>query len=329
MNAVHATLAPATWQQAMAGAYTAAEDLLRDLGLDPGNAGPPVAGFPIRVPRGYAARMRRGDARDPLLLQVLPQLQEFDDVAGYTTDPVGELASIRQPGLLQKYAGRVLVVTTGACAVHCRYCFRRAFPYGDHLSGRQLDTLLDDVRADASIREVILSGGDPLSLSDRRLAALLGAIEQIPHVQRIRLHTRAPIVLPERVDAGLSAVLAGLRKPLVTVLHCNHANEIDDRVAAGARVLRRYSATLLNQAVLLRGINDTPDALVTLSEALFGIGVLPYYLHQLDQVAGAAHFSVSDRRARVCVARAAARLPGYLVPRLVREIPGAKAKTPL
>lgn len=324
-----ATTGAPAWQRAMAAAYRRREELLADLGLDAADIDTAIPDFPMRVPRGYARRMHRGDPQDPLLLQVLPQAREYHAVPGFTDDPVGDLASARHPGLLHKYAGRALIITTGACAVHCRYCFRRSFPYQASLPDSTFTGVLTELRDDPSVHEVILSGGDPLSLSDRRLGALLQALDMIPHVQRIRLHTRTPIVLPERVDAGLLQIFEPLQKPLITVLHCNHANEIDASVTGAIAGLRAHSATVLNQSVLLRGVNDSADALVTLSESLFAAGVLPYYLHQLDPVAGAAHFAVSDARARACLAAAAARLPGYLVPRLVREVPGAEAKQPL
>ena len=324
-----ATIGVPAWQRAMADAYRRPTELLADLGLDAGDLDAAIPEFPLRVPRSYATRIRQGDPRDPLLLQVLPQARERHAVPGFTDDPVGERSSARQPGLLQKYAGRALIITTGACAVHCRYCFRRSFPYQDSLPHSAFTAILDELRDDPHIHEVILSGGDPLSLSDRRLAGLLQRLDRLPHVRRIRLHTRTPIVLPERIDAQLLQVLQQLRTPLVTVLHCNHANEIDAAVTAAIAGLRAHSAMVLNQSVLLRGINDSADALVALSESLFAAGVTPYYLHQLDPVAGAAHFVVSDARARACVAAAAARLPGYLVPRLVREIPGAEAKQAL
>lgn len=317
------------WQQALADAYTQPARLLADLGLRHLGKQVIMPDFPLRVPRGYVRRMRHGDPRDPLLLQVLPQASELNEVPGFTADPVGDLASVRLPGLLQKYAGRALIVTTGACAVHCRYCFRRNFPYQDNLPRGQYTELLAALRDDSSIREVILSGGDPLSLSDRRLSMLLQGIDDIPHVRRVRLHTRTAIVLPERVDDGLLTALSSLRTSLVTVLHCNHANEIDSEVAAAIAQLRECSVTLLNQAVMLRGVNDSAAALVSLSETLFATGVLPYYLHQLDAVHGAAHFAVSDDTARACLAEAAARLPGYLVPRLVREVAGADGKLPM
>mgnify|MGYP001821727743 CR=1 FL=1 len=318
------------WQLALAEAYTDPAALLADLGLaDHGIDVAEATRFAMRVPRAYARRMRHADPRDPLLLQVLPRQAESEEVPGFGTDPVGDLASARRPGLLQKYAGRALIVTTGACAVHCRYCFRRAYPYQDNLPDSQFAGVLEELRDDPGLTEVILSGGDPLSLSNRRLGLLLTQLDAIEHVRRIRLHTRTPIVLPERIDSGLLSSLAAARTPVVMVLHTNHANEIDDAVTDAIRQLRKHCVALLNQAVLLRGINDSASALSRLSENLFAAGVLPYYLHQLDPVSGAAHFAVTDDRARECLRGAAAQLPGYLVPRLVREVAGAEAKLPL
>jgi len=330
MRSAQEQLSQSSWQQAMADAYTRPADLLQDLGLDPLTRDAAVTAFAMRVPRSYAARMAHGDPHDPLLLQVLPGRGELLAAPGFTADPVGDLNSIRAPGLLQKYAGRALIITTGACAVHCRYCFRRDFPYGEQLAGRKrLAALMERLREDESITEVILSGGDPLSLTDDRLHELLQGLDQLPQLRRVRIHTRTPIVLPERVNNSLIEVLQQLRKPLVTVLHCNHANEIDGQVSRAISLLKQCSASVLNQTVLLKDINDSAPALVNLSEKLFTAGVLPYYLHQLDPVAGAAHFAVSDTRARACLRAAAARLPGYLVPRLVREQAGAAAKSPL
>lgn len=329
MSAAGNKLQAPNWQRAIAEAYTQPAELLRDLGLDPAAAWADRR-FAMRVPRSYAARIRRGDPRDPLLLQVLPRAEEGLPAAGFVDDPLDELATARQPGMLQKYAGRALIVSTGACAVHCRYCFRRAFPYREHLSGRRgFADIIDALQRDRAVTEVILSGGDPLSLSDQQLGELLDGLDAVRHLSRIRVHTRTPIVLPERVDAGLLRILARVDKSLVVVLHCNHAREIDAAVRASVRALRQTTTTLLNQSVLLAGVNDSVAALVDLSETLFDAGVLPYYLHQLDPVSGAAHFSVSDARARELVARVAAKLPGYLVPRLVRDVPGAAAKMPL
>ena len=286
--------------------------------------------FPLRVPRGFVARMRRGDPRDPLLLQVLPLGTELNEVPGYGADPVGDLAAKTGRGLLRKYAGRALLVTTGACAVNCRYCFRRHFPYDEENASRDgFGPPLDAIRADSSIHEVILSGGDPLTLSDRRLSILFEGLQAIAHVRRVRLHSRLPIVLPERIDRGFIDAWSALPLQKVAVVHVNHAREIDASVRAAIAELRATGTTVLNQAVLLRGINDRVADLVDLSEALFDAGVLPYYLQALDPVAGAAHFDLPLATARRLIAEVAACLPGYLVPRLAREDPGAPAKTML
>lgn len=321
------------WQQELARAYTRVADLLADLALPALAESLPediLLRFPLRVPRGFAARMRRGDPADPLLAQVLPRSAEALPAPGFVADPVGDLASLRAPGLLQKYQGRALLIATGACAVHCRYCFRRNFPYAEQaLGGARLDAAIAAVASDPSLEEIILSGGDPLCLTDHRLVQLLQRLDRLPGLRRLRLHTRVPVVLPERVNPPLLAALAGLRKPVAVVLHCNHANEIDGAVAAAAAALREAGASLLNQAVLLRGVNDTVAAQAALAERLFDAGVLPYYLHQLDPVAGAAHFAVADADAVGLMAGLRQRLPGYLVPRLVREVAGDPAKRPL
>ncbi len=324
--------APA-WQSELAQAVTDPEELLRLLGLNPawgGGARAAARTFALRVPRAYVARMRRGDPHDPLLRQVLPLADELEPAAGFTLDPVGDLDTLAAPGLLHKYPGRALVLTTGACAVHCRYCFRRHFPYAAHGGApRRWRAALARIAADPALSEIILSGGDPLSLGDRQLASLVEALDPIPHLKRLRLHTRLPVVLPARVDSGLLEWLAATRLTRVVVIHANHANEIDADVARALGALRKAGCTLLNQAVLLRGVNDSADAQAALAEALFETGVLPYYLHLLDPVQGAAHFEVPADEARALVAAVRARLPGYLVPRLVREIPGADAKRPL
>jgi EF-P beta-lysylation protein EpmB len=324
---------PPPWQRALQQAITDPAELLAVLQLDPQWLEPARAAarlFSLRVPRGFVARMRRGDPRDPLLAQVLPLGAECDSVPGYVHDPVGDLAARAGAGVLQKYHGRALLITTGACAVNCRYCFRRHFPYSEENASRaDFGPALELLSADPTVREVILSGGDPLTLGDRRLAALLAGLQEIPHLRRVRMHTRLPIVLPERIDPGFLAVWSEVRLQKVVVVHANHANEIDDAVRGALAGLRGTGTTLLNQAVLLRGVNDRPDDLVTLSETLFEAGVLPYYLHLLDPVTGAAHFDVPEATARGLVAEASTRLPGYLVPRLVREIPGEASKTML
>jgi len=271
--------------------------------------------------------MRRGDANDPLLRQVLPLAAELSSPPGFVADPLAEHSAVTAPALLQKYAGRALLITTGACAVHCRYCFRREFPYAEQTTDNpRLRAAIATLAADPSITEVLLSGGDPLSLSDERLQEITARLETIPHVERIRVHTRQPIALPARVDAGLLRWIAAVRKPLIFVLHTNHANEIDAEVAAAIERLRQPHVTLLNQSVLLAGVNDSVAALATLSQRLFACGVLPYYLHLLDPVRGAAHFNVGQAAAERLLGELAGRLPGYLMPRLAREVPGMTAK---
>ena len=324
---------PAGWQQELAAAIRDPAELISYLGLD--SALLPAAiraarDFPLLVPLAYARRMQPGDPRDPLLRQVLPLGEELEARPGYVSDPVGDLAAVRAPGVLGKYTGRTLLIATGACAIHCRYCFRREFPYGDQ---RAADAgwgrAVDEIRNDPGCREVILSGGDPLVLGERRLGALTVALGGIPQLRRLRLHTRLPVVLPSRVNDALLAWLREVPLQVVLVLHANHPREIDDGVREALARLRRSGVTLLNQAVLLRGVNDDTDTLCELSEALFDAGALPYYLHLLDRVGGTAHFDVAESRATALVAAAAARLPGYLVPRLVRENPGAPSKTPV
>jgi len=323
---------PRRWQQLWREAVTDPLELLRllDLSAQAQQLLPAAdTGFPLRVPHGFVDRMRRGDAADPLLLQVLPQAAELGDVPGFTRDAVGDLAARAASGVLHKYEGRALLIATGSCAVHCRYCFRRHFPYAEETAAaNRWQLALEHLRADASIGEVILSGGDPLSLSTPKLAELGDALASIGHVRRLRIHTRLPVVLPERIDAEFADWLGALPLQKVVVLHANHPNEIDAGVAAACLRLRHAGATVLNQAVLLRRVNDDAQALIGLSERLFDAGVLPYYLHQLDRVAGAAHFEVDDGRAHALVEAMRVRLPGYLVPRLVREVAGAPFKLP-
>jgi EF-P beta-lysylation protein EpmB len=314
----------------MATAYSSAEALARAVGVDQPVSDAAAGAFGLRVPASYVRRMRRGDPRDPLLLQVLPSYRELEDSPGYTADPVGERAALRAPGLLQKYSGRALLITTQACAIHCRYCFRREFPYADQSTDApRWSAALEEIERDESLEEIILSGGDPLSLSDARLRSLTDELAKIPHVRRLRVHTRQPIVLPSRVDSGLIAWLRGISLPTVFVLHCNHPNELDAEVLEACAALRAAGVTLLNQSVLLRGVNDTAEVLADLSRRLFEAGVLPYYLHVLDRVRGAAHFDVPETTARLIAGELAAHLPGYLVPRLVREVHGAPAKVTL
>jgi EF-P beta-lysylation protein EpmB len=271
--------------------------------------------------------MRHGDAKDPLLLQVLPMAEEGERVAGFSADPVGELSSPPVDSVLHKYHGRALVMVTGSCAIHCRYCFRRHFPYAEMgPAPPQWDGAVDRIASDPAISEVILSGGDPLAVTDSRLEVLGRKLAALPQLKRLRIHTRMPIVLPQRVDGGLTSWIGGLGLQTVVVVHANHANEIDNDVRRALAALDATGVTLLNQSVLLAGVNDSVDALAHLSETLFDAGVLPYYLHMLDPVDGAAHFEVAEDDARRLHQELTSRLPGYVVPKLVREVPGAPAK---
>lgn len=320
----------AGWQAELADAVRDPGELCRLLDLDPALAAAATGGdaaFPLLVPRAFVARMRKGDPHDPLLLQVLPTGDELSAVPGFGSDPLEEMAALAAPGLVKKYAGRALLLATGACAVNCRYCFRREFPYAESGATRAgVEAGVEAIAADDSIHEVILSGGDPLLLDDERLGRLVARLEEIPHVRRLRIHSRLPIVLPSRVTDGLAAILAATRLAAVVVVHANHPAELDSTVAAAVARLAAARAILLNQAVLLAGVNDSADVLASLSERLVEIGVVPYYLHLLDRVRGTAHFEVSEEKARQLHESLRARLPGYAVPRLAREVPGEPAK---
>jgi EF-P beta-lysylation protein EpmB len=321
------------WQAALQRAVRDPRELCRRLRLDAVWAERAVLAarsFALLVPEGFLARMRPGDPCDPLLRQVLPLDAELCTVPGYVADPVGDVAANCEPGLLHKYAGRTLLVTTGACAVHCRYCFRRHFPYRQ--APRRLadwEPALERIAADVSQHEVILSGGDPWMLPDETLAALAEGLAGIPHLRRLRVHTRMPIVLPERVCDELLSWLCGTRLTPVVVVHANHPAELDDAVAAALGRLVGAGVPVLNQCVLLAGVNDDADVLAELCERLVDLRVVPYYLHQLDRVAGAAHFEVPAERGRQLIAELRRLLPGYAVPRYVQELPGAEHKLPL
>jgi EF-P beta-lysylation protein EpmB len=323
---------PGDWRRAWRDAITDPLELLRELEL-PDLAERLARGglaFPLRVPRGFVARMRRGDRHDPLLRQVLPLDEEDRPVPGFVADAVGDLASRGARGVLHKYHGRALLLATGSCAVHCRYCFRRHFPYAEEIAPADgWREALAYLRAHPDVSEVILSGGDPLSLATPKLAELTRALRELPQVRRLRLHTRLPVVLPERIDAELLGWLGALPWPVLLVIHANHPRELDEPVAAALGRLRGHGVRLYNQAVLLRGVNDDVEVLAGLSERLFECDVQPYYLHQLDRVAGTAHFEVPDARALELREALRGRLPGYLVPQLVREIPGDVGKYPL
>ena len=321
----------ADWHAQLRNAVSSGRELLSLLGLNAENSGHSelaAADFPVKVPRSFIARMEAGNPNDPLLKQVLGHRDELIPTPGFTDDPVGETGeNITHPGVIQKYHGRALLILSGGCAVNCRYCFRRHFPYSENRNSRtEWEQALAHIAADPSISEVILSGGDPLLVSDRHLAALIEQLGQIPHLKRLRVHSRMPIVLPARVTDDLVKTLAAGPLQAVMVVHSNHANELNQEVATALHRLNDANIPVLNQAVLLAGVNDNSDALAALSEALFAIGVLPYYLHLLDKVRGAAHFDVPVRHGLDLIQSLEKRLPGYLVPTLVREEAGEPAK---
>ncbi|GGG50638.1 EF-P beta-lysylation protein EpmB [Pseudohongiella nitratireducens] len=322
-----------SWQRQLSDLITDPAELLSILNLSPGDYPVPddiLATFPLKVPRAFVSRMRPGDPLDPLLRQVLPIMEEGDDTPGFTIDPLSEADFNPQAGILHKYQGRILVLAAPHCAIHCRYCFRRHFPYDENIPGRaHWEESLKWLADRPDIREVIYSGGDPLAANDRHLAWLTKRISEIPHIRRLRIHTRTPVVIPARVNESLLTWLNDCQLQKVMVVHINHAQEIDAEVAQALQKLRNANVTLLNQSVLLKGINDNVDALEALSESLSAAGVLPYYLHMLDRVQGVAHFNVSDDRAFALMDKLKARLPGFLVPSLVREEPGETSKTRL
>jgi L-lysine 2,3-aminomutase len=323
----------ADWKNALANAVRDPAELLALLELPTSllpAAREAARQFPLRVPRGYLARMRKGAPDDPLLRQVLPLQQELDTVVGFDTDPVGDRDAAVAPGVLHKYEGRVLLTVTGACAIHCRYCFRRHFPYSEENPGQyRWQGVTRYLQEHPEVEELILSGGDPLLLDTSRLRELSDRLERHPQLKRLRIHTRLPVVLPERIDAELLGWLASLPWQVVVVIHANHANEIDAAVAEGLQRLHNHNITLLNQSVLLHGVNNSSNTLLALNETLFHYHVLPYYLHLLDRVQGAAHFEVTEQNATEIVAELRTAAPGYLVPRLVREIAGSPNKQPV
>ncbi len=279
------------------------------------------------MPRPFLERMEKGNPEDPLLLQVLPRALEKRQVSGYVDDPLLEAESLKGNGIIQKYQGRILIIATGVCAINCRYCFRRHFSYSDCQFARDnWPQVLEYIRNDPTIREVILSGGDPLVMSDDLLAHFVESLSQVQQVTHLRIHTRLPVVIPQRVHAPMLEWITGTRLRVVFVLHANHANEVDHHVEGAVERLRSVGVPVLNQSVLLQGINSSCDDLCSLSWRLSEIGVIPYYLHLLDKVAGAAHFEVPSRHALALLREMRTRLPGYLVPRLVSEIPGQRSK---
>lgn len=326
------TLCQATikWQTALKEAFTDPISLLEYLKIKPENLEiknyTATQNFPLLVPKSFAARMTPGDPNDPLLLQVLTQNIELTKQLGFLEDPVEDKASNPIPGLIHKYHNRVLV-TLGACAIHCRYCFRRHFPYQENTpGGDHWEAILTYIKNNTAINEVILSGGDPLVTKDRALAKKISDLQRIPHLKRLRFHTRIPIALPERITTELLNTLKKSELPIIMAIHTNHPREIDAQVKVALKKLSEAGILLISQTVLLKNINDNADTLVELSEALFAAGVMPYYLHLLDKVQGAAHFDTPEAEAKAILWEAAQKLSGYLVPKLVKEVPGEKAK---
>jgi L-lysine 2,3-aminomutase len=317
-----------SWQKKLAQGFSSANELLTFLELPLHDALLAENQFPSRIPLSFAQRMKKGNSQDPLLLQVLALTQEMDDAPGYQFDPLQEVDKNQLKGLIHKYHGRVLLTVTGICAVNCRYCFRRHFPYHANNPGRSgWDEIIEYITKDSTITEVIFSGGDPLLASNAVLRQLISKLEAVPHLHTLRIHTRIPIVFPERIDSELLTILASTRLHKVMVLHCNHAQELDQQVGTVCSQLRHNGCHLLNQSVLLAGINDDPRTLAILSHSLFAYGIIPYYLHVLDKVKGAAHFDVPLSRAKALYQQLQTLLPGYLVPRLAREEPGQLNKT--
>lgn len=324
------------WIRQLANVITDPNELLQLLGLEESwlGEGEGVAArrlFPMRVPRAFVRRMRHGDPGDPLLHQVMTMQEEFLEPVGFTDDPLVEHRQVSPvPGILHKYQNRLLLMVKGGCAVNCRYCFRRHFPYEQHPGNKKVwQVALNYIRTHPELDEVILSGGDPLMARDAELEWLVAQLENIPHLRRLRIHTRLPVVIPARVTRELCRLLASSPFQIVLVTHINHGNEIDEELRHGTAQLRAAGVTLLNQGVLLKGVNNSVEALLQLSIELFNAGILPYYLHVLDRVRGASHFLVGDEEAKGLVRGLMQQTSGYLVPRLVREISGVHSKVPL
>ncbi|WP_176336708.1 EF-P beta-lysylation protein EpmB [Marinomonas primoryensis] len=320
-----------SWSQHLSQALTSLPELVKHLGLSEKLSQQGIEAhqsFKLLVPRPYLSRIEYGNPNDPLLLQILPSAAEMQKVIGYTKDPLEEADHNPQKAIVHKYKRRLLVITTGTCAVNCRYCFRRHFPYGDNqLAQAEWQSVIEYLEKHPEVNEVILSGGDPLMMKDALLADKIRLLEALPQIKRLRIHSRLPVVIPARVCDDMLTWINKSRLDIIMVWHINHANEMDNELAQAAFKLKQAGVTLLNQGVLLKGINDTVDAQVNLSEAVFDAGILPYYMFTLDPVEGAAHFDISIEDAQRLMGKVAAELPGYLVPRLAKEIPGKPAKS--
>ncbi len=283
--------------------------------------------FPLNLPLRLAAKIAKNTLDDPILRQFVPLQEEEQGAEGYNNDPVQEASFRKSSKLLHKYPARALLVTTSACAMHCRFCFRRHFDYD--VSSKSFENELQQIAEDTTLKEIILSGGDPLSMNNDALAQIINSIEKIPHVKRLRIHTRFPIGIPERIDSGLLDILGDTKLQVWMVIHCNHVNELDEDILSALRALLKRGIPVLNQTVLLKGVNDSLEAQQALAEKLIDNGILPYYLHQLDKVQGAAHFEVSESQGKTLIDALQERISGYGVPKYVREIPGKLSKTPL
>ena len=317
-----------SWQQELRDMNLSLKQLLSYVHLDEHPDFDANNDFPIRATASYLRRIIKGQVNDPLLKQILPIQQENNIHPDFLHDPLGEQLSNPQAGIVHKYFNRLLIVSTASCAIHCRYCFRRHFDYqSNRHSGQQWQANLKYIQTNTNINEVIFSGGDPLTQSNKSIEKQLHDLAQLPQIKHIRFHTRLPIVLPSRLDAALLTSLKNCPKKIVFVIHCNHAQELDQRVANGCQALHQHGVTLLNQSVLLKGINDHPNTLITLSERLFACGVLPYYLHRLDKVQGAAHFQVDHLKETWIIQQMRRRLSGYLMPKFVEEIAGESGKS--
>ncbi len=328
---IHADL-HTRWQKDLREVITEPEKLLKMLNIAPEDYKQHFKArqlFPVRVPKSFIKRMKKGDINDPLLKQVMPLNKEFVVTEGFSQDPLQEQTSTVE-GLLHKYKNRVLMIVKPGCAINCRYCFRRHFPYQENSPNKERwRQALDYIAKHKTVSEVIFSGGDPLMASDDHLAWLVEQIEQISHVKRLRIHSRLPVVIPNRITRNLVSLLKNSRLKASIVLHINHANEIADDFVKALEPLLDARIPIFNQSVLLKGVNDNAEALIELSEKMFDSGIIPYYLHLFDRVQGAAHFDVSEEKA-LCIAKEMlATLPGFLMPKLVREIAGEANKTPI
>lgn len=324
------------WQKLLSDSNISIQDLLNHLSLSAEdfknhNDGPLIKGnleFPLRVPLPFINRMVKGDINDPLLRQVLPHEAEKNKNANFSFDPLYESNKNIVPGIIHKYENRALLLATSTCAINCRYCFRRHFPYEENQQNRKgWDKAFDYINNNNNIDEIILSGGDPLANSNKQVQWFIDNLKNIKHIRTLRIHTRLPIVIPERVDQGLIDCLDSWDNKKVLVVHCNHPNEIDDNVKKAMKRIKKTKALLLNQSVLLKGVNDTASDLISLSRKLFENDIIPYYIHLLDKVHGAAHFNVFEEEAKKIMSEVKDSLPGYLVPKLVKELPNKKSKT--